>query len=145
MKKIISSAVLAIVALVGFASMPNQAEAGNRSHYSRPTFHKSFHYRQYNYYSNHHKSYRQHYAFYFNHSPKHVYFYNPHKKQWWGRYDLEVGGYSLLKETDRKAELNDIPESAFPKPGKMPAEEQGGETMDVPPAFAKDTATPRKN
>lgn len=144
MKKIISSLVLAIVTLVGFSAAPNLAEAGHRSSYSRPTFHKSYHFRKYSYFSNHHREFRHHYAFYFNHRPKHVYFFNPHKNQWWGRYDLETKGYSLLKEEDRKAELSDIPETAFPKPGKMPAEEQGGATMDIPPGFAVE-ATLRKN
>jgi hypothetical protein len=138
MSKFISSIVLAMVTLVGLAATPKMADAGNRSSYSRPTFHKNFHYRQYSYFSNKHREFRQHYAFYFNNRPKHVYFYNPHKNQWWGRYDLTTGGYSLLKEEDRNAELKDIPEAAFPKPGKMPAEEQGGAMMDIPPAFAKE-------
>lgn len=141
MSKFIAGIVLSVVTLVGLASMPTSAEAGHRSSYSRPTFHKNYHVRQYTYYSNHHRAYRSHHAFYFNHKPKHVYFYNPHKRAWWGRYDLETGGYSLLKEQDRKAELSDIPEHAFPKPGKMPAEETGGAIMDVPPGFAKEAVS----
>ena len=39
---------------------------------------------------------------------------------YWGRYDLKAKGYSVLAEKDRGAKLDDIPEKAFPKPGKMP-------------------------
>ncbi len=43
--------------------------------------------------------------------------------------------YSLLEDKDRKKELKDIPESAFPKPAKMPAvpESSDGVGIEAPP------------
>jgi hypothetical protein len=43
---------------------------------------------------------------------------------YWGRYEIGSKGdarYSLLANTDRKEDLEQIPDSVFPKPVKMPA------------------------
>ncbi len=64
--------------------------------------------------------------------PKYVYYYNPYKRVYWGRYDLEAKGYSLLEEKDRKEKLADIPESAFPKPGPMPADPESTDGSKIP-------------
>jgi len=68
--------------------------------------------------------------------PRYYYYYNPVSRQYWGRYDLEEKGYSMLDEKDRKEELKDIPEKAFPKPAKMPAipEVKDEVTIEVPPS-----------
>ena len=42
---------------------------------------------------------------------------------YWGRYEIGSKGdkrYSILADKDRKKDLKEIPEKAFPEPGKMP-------------------------
>jgi hypothetical protein len=68
-------------------------------------------------------TYSYHYCIYYPSQPQYVYYYNPSSQVYWGRYEIGSKGdkrYSLLAEKDRKKDLKDIPESAFPKPGKMP-------------------------
>ena len=68
-------------------------------------------------------AYEYHYCIYYPSRPSYVYYYNPVSQVYWGRYELGSKGderYSILAEKDRKKELKDIPESAFPKPAKMP-------------------------
>ena len=67
--------------------------------------------------------YRHHYVIHHPRYPKHCYFYNPVRRVYWGRCavgQVGTGQYSLLAEADRKGDLNEIPESAFPAPGPMP-------------------------
>jgi hypothetical protein len=103
-------------------SAPAQAAYG-RQYYgswgyypSRSYYYQSYYYKPYPTYS----SYYYHYCIYYPKYPRYVYYYNPYKRVYWGRYDCEAKGYSLLAEKDRKGDLSAIPESAFPKPGKMP-------------------------
>src|SRR6266851_2861431 len=82
--------------------------------------------------------YRHHYVIYFPQRPDYYYFYNPYTKRYWGRCPVKHDGkaaYALLKESDRRETLADIPGSAFPKPGAMPAvpDSTDGESMDLPP------------
>jgi len=82
--------------------------------------------------------YKHHYAVYVPAQPRYVYFYNPYKKQYWGRCPVAAQGeaqYSLLAEKDRKGNLNEIPETAFPAPGKLPPlpESTDGATLELPP------------
>jgi hypothetical protein len=42
-------------------------------------------------------------------------------------------GYSLLAEKDRKEKLDDIPEKAFPKPGKMPVIPESEDNVRIKP------------
>jgi hypothetical protein len=66
--------------------------------------------------------------------PRYVYYYTPFQGPYWGRYDLRTCGYSLLAPEDRKALIGDIPEAAFPPPGRMPPPEEGiDEPMPPPP------------
>ena len=68
-------------------------------------------------------SYSYHYCIYYPTQPHYIYYYNPSSQVYWGRYEIGSKGdkrYSLLAEKDRKKDLKDIPESAFPKPAKMP-------------------------
>jgi hypothetical protein len=74
---------------------------------------------------------------YYPRRPRYVYYYNLYK----GRYDLEAGGYSQLAPQDRKPQLCQIPESAFPPPGPMPPAEPDGEEM-LPPPEAGSGSTP---
>jgi hypothetical protein len=65
-------------------------------------------------------AYRTNYAIYYPSIPQYVYYFNPAKGTYWGRYDLKTKGYSLLAEKDRAGLLKDIPESAFPAEGSLP-------------------------
>jgi hypothetical protein len=119
-----------------FLAVPAQA------HYGRQYYGGWNYYPQYNYYySNYYYQpsvgydYSYHYCIYYPSSPSYVYYYNPYRHYYWGRLDLNAKGenkYSLLAEKDRKESIKDIPESAFPKPGKMPAipESKDGVTIE---------------
>jgi hypothetical protein len=68
-------------------------------------------------------TYSYHYCIYYPSQPQYIYYYNPVSQVYWGRYEIGSKGdkrYSMLAEKDRKKDLKDIPESAFPKPAKMP-------------------------
>lgn len=98
------------------------------SYYPQRTYYYSYYYyKPYASYS----GYSYHYCVYYPTRTRYVYYYNPVRKVYWGRYDLEEKGYSLLAEKDRKTNLEDIPEKAFPKPGEMPQipESEDGERM----------------
>lgn len=100
---------------------------------------KSYSYRHYYYkptptYS----GYKHHYVIQTPKDPKHYYYYNPYKQKYWGRCPANSDGqplYSLLAEKDRKATLDEIPETAFPKPSKLPPipESKDGALLDLPP------------
>ena len=103
------------------------------SYYPQRTYHYSHYY--YKPYSSY-QGYKYHYCVYYPSKPRYTYYYNPYSKVYWGRYDLEEKGYSLLADADRKGTLKDIPEEAFPKPAEMPPvpDSEDGEQMAVPPA-----------
>jgi hypothetical protein len=119
-----------------FSASPVQAQYG-RQYYTTWSYYPTYGY----YYTNYRyqtyvdaPSYDYHYCVYYP-SQRYVYYYNPVRRVYWGRYDLEKQGYSMLEEKDRKAELKDIPESAFPAPGKMPniPEAKDAVAMSKPP------------
>jgi hypothetical protein len=99
-------------------------------------------------------SYSYHYVVYYPTQTQYYYYYNPARNYYWGRYDLKAKGYSLLAEKDRKAKLEEIPETAFPKPDKMPAipDSEDNVAMEAapedapkePPADAKGLASTGK-
>jgi len=109
----------------------------NWNHYQQ----RGYHYRTYYYKPTpNYVGYRHHYVVYNPSRPRHYYFYNPYKRQYWGRCDVNTNGkgqYSLLAEADRRGNLEDIPEQAFPAPGPMPRipDSEAGENagMDLPP------------
>lgn len=87
--------------------------------------------------------YRVHEVRRFKDKPKYDYYLNTKTGKYWGRCPTEYDGkpaYSMLKMEDRHADLNKIPESAFPPPGKMPAipdsDPAEGATLDLPPEDA---------
>lgn len=100
---------------------------GYRQYYSNWSYHptNSYYYTRYYYRPTPtYQTYSYHYCVHYPSQPRYVYYYNPHTSQYWGRFDCEGKPgqqYSLLKPEDRKAKLEDIPESAFPKPAAMPA------------------------
>ncbi len=124
-------ALLACGVLGSIAVMPSTASAGyysrHRQYYStwsyRPS--SSYHYCRY-YYSSAPTiySYNYHYVIYYPTRPRFRYYYNPVRRTYWGRYEVDENGkavgYSILAEKDRKASLDEIPESAFPKASQMP-------------------------
>lgn len=126
-----------------FALASSAAQAG-RYHYrqyysgwyrqsSYGYYYSSYYYKPYYNYS----GYSYHYAVYYPSQPRYVYYYNPYKKAYWGRFDTQGKPgqqYSLLAPADRKENLKDIPESAFPKPGKMPVipDSEDGARIDPP-------------
>jgi len=82
--------------------------------------------------------FRHHYVIFHPKFPKHLYFYNPYKRQFWGRCPLTGDGkglYSLLAEKDRAGDLEKIPETVFPEPGPLPTvpEATDGLKLDLPP------------
>lgn len=84
--------------------------------------------------------YRFHEVRYFPSRPKHFYYYNPRTQKYWGRCPSEANGqpsYSLLKMEDRHADLEKIPEAAFPPPAKLPpipeSDPNEGAPLDLPP------------
>ena len=118
----------AMLAAAGYTSSnATAANLGYRQYYSNWNHHPShgYYYSQYYYkptptYS----TYSYHYCVYRPSQPRYVYYYNPHQRHYWGRFDCEGKPgeeYSLLKPEDRKEKLEDIPEKAFPKPGPLPA------------------------
>lgn len=119
------AALLAAVT-AGALATPQAADAGYRQYYTSWSYHpqRSYHYRTYFYrpvVST--PTYHHHYVVYRPATPRYVYYYNPRRQVYWGRYDLEGEKgkeYSLLAEKDRKKDLEDIPESAFPPPAEMP-------------------------
>lgn len=135
-------AALAFVVTVAAAAPAAAGFYGPRQTYSawrRSTTH-GYHYRIYSYRPGPSQSgYRHHYVIHHPRYPKHCYFYNPVRRVYWGRCavgQLGTGHYSLLAEADRKGDLDEIPESAFPAPGPMPIV-PGAEDdlrLDPPPA-----------
>ncbi len=77
--------------------------------------------------------YKSQRAIYYPARPGSVYYYNPAKRVYWGRYDLESKGYSLLAQKDRAEKLTSISERAFPKPGAMPAVPEAKDLQMQPP------------
>jgi hypothetical protein len=118
-RKLVLALLVAAATLSGFGS---EAQASYRQRYSTWSYYpQSKYYYSHYYYKPHsnYSGYNYHYCIYYP-GQRYVYYYNPVRRVYWGRYDLEAQGYSLLAEKDRKANLEEIPEDAFPKPGEMP-------------------------
>lgn len=136
-RTLLLSAVLGACALM---SAPEDAEAGygygGRQYYTSWSYYPS---RSYYYSTYYYKpavsytTYSYHYCVHYPSRPQYVYYYNPVKQVYWGRYDVEKKGYSLLKPEDRKKNLEDIPEKAFPEPGKMPPVPEAEDDATVEP------------
>ena len=68
-------------------------------------------------------TYTVHQVRYFPEHPNYFYYYNPQADTYWGRVPVERDGkalYSLLAKEDRKSDLEEIPEEAFPEPSAPP-------------------------
>lgn len=142
MKSLVLAAVLAIGASTALVhadyDTPRQYYSGWNYNSSKSYYYRYYYYKPTPTYS----GYKHHYVLYYPKRPGYYYFYNPHKKQFWGRCPIQTYGqpqYSLLAETDRRADINDIPERAFPRPGPLPVvpeteKEKNPPTLDPPPA-----------
>lgn len=127
------------------------APARSRQYYSTWTFQprqryyaRRFYYKPTTTYS----GYSYHYAIYYpkrySSRPRYsryVYYYNPVRRVYWGRFDLEGEPgrqYSLLQPADRKSNLDEIPESAFPPPGEMPVLPDSQDNVRIRPIDKQD-------
>jgi hypothetical protein len=134
-----------LLAMAAAESFVHARPARGRQYYSHWSYYRdrSYYYRTYNYaVSDDDDNYQYDYVIYYPTRPRQYYYYNPRSKRYWGRYDVEAKGYSLLAEKDRKGELKDIPEDAFPKPAAMPniPGAKDGVKMEAPPLdVPKDT------
>jgi hypothetical protein len=113
---------------------PRQYYSGWHKHSSYNYYYRTYYYKP----STDYVGYRHHYVVYYPSRPQHYYYYNPYAKTYWGRCPVKTdskGEYSLLAEKDRKGNLDDIPEEAFPKSGKLPKlpEATDDATLDLPP------------
>lgn len=150
-RTILGLLVLLSLSLGAVATQEASAAAFRRHYYSswsyypqRTYYYSYYYYKPYTSYA----KYDYHYCVYYPSRTRYVYYYNPVRRVYWGRYDLEKKGYSLLAEDDRKANLDEIPEAAFPEPGEMPAipGAKDGERMipidpaTLPTAQARDDA-----
>ena len=145
-------AMFAIVALGSlFPISGGEAEAGyyRRQYYTRWTYRPRTRYYYTRYYYRPYvrtRSYSYHYVIYYPSRPRYRYYYNPVRRVYWGRFEVDAKGkpvgYSMLKPADQKSSLDEIPEKAFPKPGKMPPipDSKDGEQMSAPPKFEVDKA-----
>jgi hypothetical protein len=136
-RKLMSIALLSATVFSLAIPTAEAAFAAYRQRYSSWSYYpaRSYYYRTYYYkpavsYS----SYNHHYCVYYTSRPSYVYYYNPVRRVYWGRYDLKAGGYSMLEEKDRSGDLESIPESAFPAPGEMPVipDSEDGERIERP-------------
>lgn len=135
MTRLISFALLGVLlgsgVMIAQGGNPRQYYSGWRKHTEKPYYYRWYYYKP----SPQATNYNYHYGIYYPSRGKKVYMYNPHKKRYWGYYDMEAKAYSLLPEEQRREHIDDIPAEAFPKPGKMPImpEATDGETMLEPP------------
>jgi|GEM_PF-3105329 len=142
-------AMYALIAVTSLFTIPEKAEAGfyRRQYYSSWSYRPRRRYYYTRYYYRpvvRTRTYSYHYVIYYPSRPRYRYYYNPVRRVYWGRYEVDAKGkplgYSMLKPEDRKSSLEAIPEFAFPKPTNMPAipESKDGEEMAPPPSIDVD-------
>ncbi len=136
-RKLLLSTLLAASLFAIAIPTANAAFNAYRQRYSSWSYYptRTYYYRYYYYKpAISYPTYNYHYCIYYPTRPSYVYYYNPVRRVYWGRYDLKEGGYSMLEEKDRHGDLEKIPESAFPKPGEMPVipDSEDGERIERP-------------
>ncbi|WP_146460101.1 hypothetical protein [Rubripirellula tenax] len=135
-----------LFAVVASAAAPAVAAFFRRQYYSTWSYHPTTRYHYCRYYYTPTiatPTYHHHYVIYYPSRPRYRYYYNPVRRLYWGRFEVDEAGkpmgYSMLKPEDRKSSLEAIAESAFPKPSEMPSipesEEAGAESIEkmLPP------------
>jgi hypothetical protein len=129
-----------VLGLAGATAMP--AMISLRQYYDTTwSYAPSYGYYYVNYYylpSPTYTTYSYHYCIYYPSQPSYIYYYNPVSQVFWGRYAIGSKGdkrYSILAQKDRKKDLKDIPESAFPPAAAMPSipGAEDGVAMEPPP------------
>jgi hypothetical protein len=129
------------VLVIGATSLADDSCGTPRQYYSgwEQSPSSSYYYRNYYYKpSPSYAGYKHHYVVAYPADPKHLYFYNPYKKTYWGRCDAYSEGqptYSRLPAEYQHGSLSEIPESAFPPAGQLPPipESRDGGRLDLPP------------
>src|SRR5262245_62253503 len=118
-KMLALAGAVALVAAVGAST----AQAGHgRQWYTgwQPSgqgyYYSTYYYKPYAAYP----TYCYNYAVWYPTASRYVYYFNPYRKTYWGRFDVQTKGYSLLAEKDRAGRLKDVPEQAFPAEGPLP-------------------------
>jgi hypothetical protein len=117
---------LLAAALLGAVASGVAQAAPRRQYYNDWNFYPQFGYYYISYYyqpSPRDAGYKYQFCLFYPSSPRFVYYFDPVRHLYWGRLDMKAAPdhqFSLLAEKDRKEKLKDIPEEAFPKPGKMP-------------------------
>jgi hypothetical protein len=138
---VLKSLALAGVFLLSATTASQAYDYGPRQYYTGWSstnygyYYRTYYYKPYPTYT----SYSYQYVIYYPSRPSYYYYYNPHRRAYWGRSPVQNDGkavYSLLAEEHRKGTLNEIKEEHFPKPGPMPAvpESKDGAKIAVPPA-----------
>jgi hypothetical protein len=136
-RKHVAALLLGVALLASAGTVAEARMRFGRQYYGGWSYYpqRSYYYSYYYYQPYVGADYNHHYSIYYPSKPRYVYYYNPVKRYYWGRLDLEAKGdkkYSLLKEDDRKGSLNEIDEKAFPEPAEMPAipESKDGAKME---------------
>ena len=131
-----SALLLADVGVVVHAAnnSPRQYYGAYAKHPRHNYSYRSYYYKPTSTYS----GFKHHYAIYHPSRPKYIYYYNPYKKQYWGRCPINTEGkslYSLLAEKDRKGNIDDIEETDFPAFSDVPPipDSTDGVKLDLPP------------
>jgi hypothetical protein len=145
-----SSASLLVVAVLMLAApaTPAFAQSGRQYYDTSWSYNQNYGYYYRTYYFQTtvtQTTYDYHYCIYYPAQPTYIYYYNPEKQYYWGRYEVGSMGdkrYSKLKEEDRKKDLKDIPNDKFPEADKMPSIPGADDkvAIDAPP----DTDLPKK-
>ena len=117
----------------GWSYQPTRRYYVRRYYYKPTTSYSSYNYHYCVYYPSSYSTSRRY--------SRYVYFYNPKRRVYWGRFDLEGEPgkqYSLLKKEDQKADLDKIPEEAFPQPGEMPFIPESEDKVRIDPLKKSD-------
>ncbi len=144
-RKLLTSGLL-VAAILSLAAPAARAVYDEyRQRYSTWSYYptRTYYYRYYYYKpAPTYTTYSYHYCIYYTDQPRYVYYYNPSTQVYWGRYDLQEAGYSMLAEKDRNGDLKKIPQSAFPKPGEMPPIPDSSDGEKIAKPDPKDLPTP---
>lgn len=125
-------AIVATVTSVSVAGFYRQYYSSWSYYPTNGYYYSTYYYQPYSSY----QGYQYHYSIYYPSQPRYVYYYNPYTRAYWGRLDLEGkdgAQYSMLADKDRKEKLSDIPETAFPKPAKMPTIPESNDGVAMEP------------
>ncbi len=82
------------------------------------------------------RTYQYHYCIYYPSRSQYIFYYDPAGRVYWGRFDREAKGFSMLQPAERNASLNQIAAGAYAPAGAMPAipGSRGEAAIEQPPA-----------